>query len=82
MRRGQARRARARKIERFFSQPFFVAEQFTGLRSLNVTLAETIRSCKEIAPDGEWDHLPEGAFYMKGDIDEVVEAAERQAAEA
>ncbi|HVX17591.1 MAG TPA: F0F1 ATP synthase subunit beta [Acidimicrobiales bacterium] len=70
---------RARKIERFLSQPFFVAEQFTGLKGRYVKLADTIRSFKALL-SGEYDHLPEQAFYMKGDIDEVVEAAERQAA--
>ena len=65
---------RARKIQRFLSQPFFVAEQFTGLQGRYVKLAETIRSFKELI-SGRYDHLPEQAFYMKGDIDEVVEAA-------
>jgi F-type H+-transporting ATPase subunit beta len=65
---------RARKIQRFLSQPFFVAEQFTGLPGRYVKLADTIRSFKELI-SGRYDHLPEQAFYMKGDIDEVVEAA-------
>ncbi len=65
---------RARKIQRFLSQPFFVAEQFTGLQGRYVKLADTIRSFKELI-SGRYDHLPEQAFYMKGDIDEVVEAA-------
>ena len=65
---------RARKIQRFLSQPFFVAEQFTGLQGRYVKLAETIRSFKELI-SGRYDHLPEQAFYMKGDIDEVVETA-------
>jgi F-type H+-transporting ATPase subunit beta len=65
---------RARKIQRFLSQPFFVAEQFTGLQGRYVKLADTIRSFKELT-SGRYDHLPEQAFYMKGDIDEVVEAA-------
>ena len=65
---------RARKIQRFLSQPFFVAEQFTGLLGRYVKLADTIRSFKELI-SGRYDHLPEQAFYMKGDIDEVVEAA-------
>jgi len=65
---------RARKIQRFLSQPFFVAEQFTGLPGRYVKLADTIRSFKELI-SGRYDHLPEQTFYMKGDIDEVVEAA-------
>jgi F-type H+/Na+-transporting ATPase subunit beta len=65
---------RARKIQRFLSQPFFVAEQFTGLPGRYVKLADTIRSFKELI-SGRYDHLSEQAFYMKGDIDEVVEAA-------
>jgi len=65
---------RARKIQRFLSQPFFVAEQFTGLPGRYVKLADTIRSFKELI-SGRYDHLPEQTFYMKGDIDEVVQAA-------
>ena len=65
---------RARKIQRFLSQPFFVAEQFTGLQGRYVKLADTIRSFNELI-SGRYDHLPEQAFYMKGDIDEVVETA-------
>ncbi|HWD07664.1 MAG TPA: F0F1 ATP synthase subunit beta, partial [Actinomycetota bacterium] len=65
---------RARKIQRFLSQPFFVATQFTGLEGRYVKLADTIRSFKALI-SGEYDHLPEQAFYMKGDIDEVVAAA-------
>ncbi|MEA2533888.1 MAG: F-type H+/Na+-transporting ATPase subunit beta [Actinomycetota bacterium] len=65
---------RARKIQRFLSQPFFVAEQFTGLPGRYVKLADTIRSFKELI-SGRYDHLAEQAFYMKGDIDEVVETA-------
>ncbi len=63
---------RARKIERFLSQPFFVAEQFTGSPGKYVPIAETVRGFKEIL-DGEHDDLPERAFYMKGGIDEVTE---------
>jgi F-type H+-transporting ATPase subunit beta len=70
---------RARKIERFLSQPFHVAEVFTGVKGRYVKLADTIRSFKAVM-SGEYDHLPESAFYMKGDIDDVLEAAERQAA--
>lgn len=68
--------ARARKIERFFSQPMFVAEQFTGLPGRYVPLKETVRGFKEIL-EGKHDDLPEAAFYMVGTIDEAVEKAER-----
>jgi len=64
---------RARKIERFLSQPFFVAEQFTGTEGKYVPIDETVRSFAEVI-EGKHDELPEGAFYMKGNIDEVVEA--------
>ncbi|MDB5448241.1 MAG: synthase subunit beta [Phenylobacterium sp.] len=73
--------ARARKIQRFLSQPFFVAEQFTNQPGKFVELADTIRSFKAIC-DGEGDHLPEPAFYMVGSIDEAVAKAEQLAAEA
>ena len=63
---------RARKIERFLSQPFFVAEAFTGTPGKYVPVADTVRSFKEIV-DGEHDDIPERAFYMKGTIDEVLE---------
>jgi F-type H+-transporting ATPase subunit beta len=66
--------ARARKIQRFLSQPFHVAEQFTGIPGRYVTLKETIRSFRELV-DGKWDHLPEQAFYMVGGIDEAIEKA-------
>ena len=72
--------ARARKIERFLSQPFFVAEVFTGRSGKLVDLADTIKGFKALA-DGEYDHLPESAFYMVGGIDEAVEQA-KQLAEA
>jgi F-type H+-transporting ATPase subunit beta len=72
---------RARKIQRFLSQPFFVAEQFTGIEGRYVKLTDTIRSFKAVV-SGEYDHLPEQAFYMKGDIDEVVETAEQMKAKA
>jgi F-type H+-transporting ATPase subunit beta len=62
--------ARARKIERFFSQPFFVAQQFTGAEGKYVKLADTIRGFKGIV-NGEYDHLPEQAFYMVGTIEEA-----------
>jgi F-type H+/Na+-transporting ATPase subunit beta len=70
---------RARKIQRFLSQPFFVAEQFTGISGRYVKLSETIRSFKGLVA-GEYDHLPEQAFYMKGDIDEVIASAEQSGA--
>ena len=66
--------ARARKIQRFLSQPFFVAEVFTGSQGKYVSLKETIKGFKAIA-DGEYDHLPEQAFYMVGTIEEAVEKA-------
>ncbi|HXJ01218.1 MAG TPA: F0F1 ATP synthase subunit beta [Micropepsaceae bacterium] len=73
--------ARARKIQRFLSQPFFVAEQFTNSPGKFVELADTIRSFKAIV-DGEYDHLPEQAFYMVGAIEEVVAKAQKMAADA
>src|SRR5580698_5164364 len=72
--------ARARKISRFFSQPFFVAEQFTNTPGKFVELADTIRSFKAIV-DGEYDHLPEQAFYMVGPIEEAVAKGAKMAAE-
>jgi F-type H+/Na+-transporting ATPase subunit beta len=71
--------ARARKIERFFSQPFTVAEVFTGSKGKYVSLKDTIRGFKMIV-DGECDHLPEQAFYMVGGIEEVMEKAKKLAA--
>jgi len=73
--------ARARKIQRFLSQPFHVAEVFTGTPGVFVPLEETIRGFKGIVA-GEYDHLPEAAFYMLGTIDEAVEKAKKLAAEA
>ncbi|MEC9342448.1 MAG: F0F1 ATP synthase subunit beta, partial [Pseudomonadota bacterium] len=73
--------ARARKIERFLSQPFFVAEVFTGSPGTLVSLEDTIRSFKGLCA-GEYDHLPEAAFYMVGTIEDAVEKAQRLAAEA
>ena len=70
---------RARKIQLFFSQPFFVAEQFTGIPGCYVPLKETIRGFKEIV-EGKHDDLPEQAFYMVGGIDEAVEKAEEMKA--
>ena len=72
--------ARARKVQRFFSQPFFVAAQFTGLEGKYVKIADTIRGFQEIA-DGKHDDLPEQAFYMVGGIEEAREKAQRMAAE-
>ncbi len=68
--------ARARRMQRFLSQPFFVAEQFTGLEGRFVPASETVRSFKEIL-DGKHDDMPEQAFYMVGGIDEAVEQAGR-----
>ncbi|MCF6807547.1 F0F1 ATP synthase subunit beta [Thiotrichales bacterium 19S9-12] len=67
--------SRARKVQRFLSQPFFVAEVFTGNPGAYVPLKETIRGFKAIV-DGEYDHLPEQAFYMVGTIDEAIKKAE------
>ena len=73
--------SRARKIERFFSQPFHVAEVFTGSPGKYVPLKDTIRGFKAIV-DGEYDHLPEQAFYMVGGIEEAVEKAKKMAEKA
>ena len=73
--------ARARKIERFLSQPFFVAEVFTGVSGKLVSLEDTIRSFKGLV-EGDYDHLPEAAFYMCGSIDDALEKAKKMAAEA
>ena len=73
--------ARARKIQRFLSQPFHVAEVFTGTPGLLVPLDETIRGFKEIC-EGKHDDMPEAAFYMVGTIDEAIEKAKKMAAEA
>ena len=73
--------ARARKIERFLSQPFFVAEVFTGSPGKLVALEDTIKGFKGLV-EGKYDHLPEAAFYMVGSIEEAVEKAQRLAAEA
>ncbi len=70
--------ARARKIQRFLSQPFFVAEQFTGLPGKYVPIADTVKSFKEIV-DGKHDTVPEQAFYMVGTIDEALAKAEKMA---
>ncbi len=73
--------ARARKIERFLSQPFFVAEVFTGAPGKFVDLNDTIKGFKDLC-SGEYDHLPEAAFYMVGSMDEAIEKAAKLAAEA
>jgi len=73
--------ARARKIQRFLSQPFDVAKVFTGSDGVQVPLEDTISSFKAVV-NGDYDHLPEGAFYMVGGIDEVIAKAEKMAAEA
>ena len=73
--------ARARKIQRFLSQPFFVAEVFTGTPGKLVNLDSTIKSFDAICK-GEYDHLPEAAFYMVGSIEEAIEKAEKMAKEA
>ena len=73
--------ARARKIQRFLSQPFDVAQVFTGSPGVQVPLEKTIDSFKRVCA-GEFDHLPEAAFYMVGDIDEVIAKAQRLAAAA
>ncbi|HVP56032.1 MAG TPA: F0F1 ATP synthase subunit beta [Candidatus Eisenbacteria bacterium] len=71
--------ARARKIQRFFSQPFHVAEQFTGIKGKYVKVEDTVRGFQEVV-DGKHDDIPEQAFYMKGGIEEVLEAAEKMKA--
>jgi F-type H+-transporting ATPase subunit beta len=73
--------ARARKVEKFLSQPFHVAEIFTGLPGVLVSIEDTVKSFKGIVA-GEYDHLPEAAFYMVGNMDEALEKAEKLAAEA
>ena len=73
--------ARARKIEKFLSQPMFVAAQFTGLEGKYVKIEDTVRSFKEIV-EGKYDDIPEQAFYMVGTIDEVLEKAEKMKAGA
>ena len=73
--------ARARKIQRFLSQPFDVAQVFTGFPGVQVPLEETIKAFKGIVA-GEYDHLPEQSFYMCGTIDEAIDKAKKMAAEA
>ncbi|MEK7874179.1 MAG: F0F1 ATP synthase subunit beta, partial [Chloroflexota bacterium] len=71
--------ARARRIQRFLSQPMYVAETFTGIKGAYVPIKETVRGFKEIL-DGKHDSLPEQAFFMVGTIDEAVEKAKAMAA--
>ncbi|UZW55299.1 F0F1 ATP synthase subunit beta [Sphingobium sp. JS3065] len=73
--------ARARKIQKFLSQPFHVAEVFTGISGKFVQIEDTVKSFKAVV-EGEYDHLPENAFYMVGGIDEAIEKAKKLAAEA
>jgi len=73
--------ARARKVERFLSQPFDVAEVFTGFPGIQVPVADTVKGFKAIC-NGEYDHLPEQAFYMVGTIEDAIKKAEKMAAEA
>ncbi|MEC8290115.1 MAG: F0F1 ATP synthase subunit beta, partial [Pseudomonadota bacterium] len=73
--------ARARKIQRFLSQPFHVAEIFTGMSGVFVELDDTIRGFKGLV-EGEYDDLPEAAFYMVGKIEDAVEKAKDMAAAA
>jgi F-type H+-transporting ATPase subunit beta len=68
--------SRARKIQRFLSQPFFVAQEFTGTPGVYVKIKDTVRGFKELA-EGKWDHLPEQAFYMVGTIEDAVAKAKR-----
>ena len=72
---------RARKIQKFLSQSFHVAEVFTGIPGKFVDLEDTIKSFKAVV-DGEYDHLPENAFYMVGGIEEAIEKGKKMAAEA
>ena len=71
--------ARARRIEKFLSQPMYVAAQFTGLEGKYVKIEDTVRSFKEIV-EGKYDDIPEQAFYMVGTIDEVIAKAEKMKA--
>jgi F-type H+-transporting ATPase subunit beta len=73
--------SRARRLEKFLSQPFFVAGQFTGLEGKYVPIADTIRGFKEIV-DGKHDDLPEQAFYLVGGIEEAIEKADKMKSEA
>ncbi|MBU1605940.1 MAG: F0F1 ATP synthase subunit beta, partial [Alphaproteobacteria bacterium] len=73
--------SRARKIQKFLSQPFHVAEVFTSIPGVFVQLEDTVKSFKAVV-DGEYDHLPESAFYMVGGIDQAVEKAKKMADES
>ena len=73
--------SRARKLQKFLSQPFFVAQQFTGLEGKYVTIADTIRGFKEIV-EGKHDEIPEQDFYMVGTIEEVIEKFRKRKAAA
>ena len=73
--------ARARKVERFLSQPFDVAQVFTGSPGVQVKLEDTIKGFKGLIA-GDYDHIPEPAFYMCGNMDEVMAKAQKMAAEA
>ena len=72
--------ARARRVQRFLSQPFHVAEQFTGIPGVLVDIKETIKGFNMIM-DGELDHIPESAFNLKGTIEDAIEAGEKMLAE-
>ena len=71
---------RARKVQKFLSQPFTVAQQFTGAEGKYVTKDETVRGFKEIL-EGKYDHLPEDAFYLVGNIDDVIAKAHKLGAQ-
>ena len=73
--------ARARKVERFMSQPFHVAEAFTGTPGVFVQLEDTIKGFKDLV-EGKYDHLPEAAFYMVGTMEDAVKKAQKLAAAA
>ncbi|MFZ4603776.1 MAG: F0F1 ATP synthase subunit beta, partial [Caulobacterales bacterium] len=73
--------SRARKVERFLSQPFHVAEQFTGSPGVLVDVKDTVRGFKGLV-DGDYDHLPEQAFYMVGTIEDAIKKAQKMAADA
>ena len=73
--------SRARRVQRFLSQPFHVAEQFTGIPGVLVDIKDTIKGFNMIM-DGKLDHLPEAAFNLKGTIEEAIEAGEKMLAEA
>jgi F-type H+-transporting ATPase subunit beta len=73
--------SRARRVQRFLSQPFFVAEQFTGLKGVLVDINDTIKGFNAII-DGEYDHLPEAAFNLVGTIEDAVVKGEKLIAEA